>query len=122
RPRGLSQAILPPTVFRSQPKQKNCYRQATGRGGKQPCLPPPRGAETQPSLVGRHKQGCLCPRSDTPRQPVEDLDAAVEGAVVRGVADAEVRVAAAEDAAGDDQQVVADRLGDELAAAAPGRP
>ena len=54
-----------------------------------------------------------------PRQPVQDLDAAVERAVVGGVADAEVGVAAAEDVAGDDEQVVADRLGDELGAGAP---
>src|SRR5947209_17666648 len=57
----------------------------------------------------------------SPRQPLENLDAALQRAIAGGVADAEVRVARAERAAGDDEQVVADRLADELGAAAPGR-
>ena len=44
----------------------------------------------------------------------QDVEAAIERAVVDGVGDAEVGVAAAEDVAGDDQQVVLDRLGDEV--------
>ena len=54
-------------------------------------------------------------------QAIEDLDAALQRALVGGVAEAEVRVAAAEDAAGDEQQIVADRLSDELGAAAARR-
>src|SRR5262245_54754473 len=51
----------------------------------------------------------------------ENLDAALERRVARGITDAEVSVLAAESAARNDQQVIADRLGDEVAARAPGR-
>ena len=53
-------------------------------------------------------------------QPAEDVQPAAEGRVVDGVGDAEVGVAHREDVAGNDQEVVLDRLGDELGAGAPG--
>src|SRR5262245_37319121 len=76
-----------------------------------------------PTCLTKTGRFATCPTmgASAPRQPVEDLDAAVEGAVVRGVADAEVRVAGAEDSPRDNEQVVADRLGDELRPGPPGR-
>ena len=58
--------------------------------------------------------------STFPGHLAEHVEAALQGLVVGGVGDAEVGVAAAEDVAGDDQQVAADRLGDELGGGAPG--
>src|SRR5687768_14499087 len=54
-------------------------------------------------------------------QAVEDLAPLRQLFVRRGVADAEVRVAVAEDVAGDDQHVLLDRAGDEIRRRLPGR-
>src|SRR2546430_112602 len=61
------------------------------------------------------------PRSP-PGQAVEDLQAAVEGAVVGGVAEPQVRVAPAEDRPRDEQQLAPDGLGHELTARPRGCP
>src|SRR5262245_32600022 len=53
----------------------------------------------------------------SPRQPIENLNPPVDRRVGRGIADAEMRVVAAKDLAGDDEQVVADRLVNERASA-----
>src|SRR5262249_36888432 len=55
------------------------------------------------------------------RQPPQDLDAALQGFIAGGVADAEMSVGAAEGRAGDEQEIVADGFGDEVAAAASRR-
>ena len=52
--------------------------------------------------------------------PLQDVEPARQGRVIDGVRDPEVGIAAAEDVAGDDQEVAADRLGDELGGGAPG--
>src|SRR5512147_936021 len=56
------------------------------------------------------------------RQLAQNLDAAIQRRVACGVADAEVRVLLAEGVAGNDEQVIADRLRDELAAGSPRSP
>src|SRR6185312_8338415 len=53
------------------------------------------------------------------RDSLEDVDSAAERVVRSGIRHAEVRVAMAEYRTGNDEQVVADGLGDELAAGAP---
>src|SRR5579883_1981690 len=53
-------------------------------------------------------------------QPVEDVNAALDGGVLRRVAQAEVGVMTAEHLAGDDEQVVADRLFHECRSRPPG--
>src|SRR5262245_40698376 len=55
-----------------------------------------------------------------PGQAAEDFAAAFEEAVVSRVREAEVRIVRAEDVAGDDQEVVADGLGDEFGPRSPG--
>src|SRR5437773_1986125 len=54
------------------------------------------------------------------RQLAQNLKAALECAVVDGVRDAEMGIASREHVAGNDQNIMLDRLGDELAAGAPG--
>src|ERR1017187_4606760 len=54
-------------------------------------------------------------------KPLQDLDAALQRPVIDGVAEAEMGVAPAERVAGNDEKVVANRLGNELVARAPGR-
>ena len=56
----------------------------------------------------------LQPIDDSPPagQPGEDVDAALEGFVTRGVGNPHVRVAAGKDPSGDHEQVVLDGLGE----------
>ena len=75
-------------------------RRAAGPGRRCGLISDPTTAATAPGRGGRR--------------------ARAQGRVVDGVRDPEVGVAAAEDVAGDDQQVVADRLGDEFGRRAPG--
>src|SRR5206468_620722 len=53
---------------------------------------------------------------------VEDLQPTVDGAVVGGITETEVRVGSTEDVAGNQQQVVADAFAYKFRAAAPRRP
>src|SRR5579862_7640264 len=55
------------------------------------------------------------------RQPVQNLQATFENLVVGRIAQTKMRVAPAEDSAGNAQQVIADRLRDKFLAGAPGR-